>query len=260
MNVMRLGIEKKLLQRFGRSRVTFAELQLLTQRELVIVVTEVRLGSVYTLSADTAPQADVVDAVISSMSIPVLFRPVRIRGLHPSMYFVDGGVLDNFPFHKFPNESTIGLWITELPSQVTPTLEQASGHLELIGASHDPPSLVALALSLEMSLIKRLTLKEHESFFSPHVEQHRVRNIIPLFVRGSGLDMAALQPQHAAELLRNGILMAAIHFLARDSQCVDVFVALFSLYEHLFVRVIRMFFGQLVSAMRQTCEAKPRFG
>jgi NTE family protein len=45
-------------------------------------------------------QGNVVDAVIASASIPVVFRPSVINGT----YYVDGGVIDNFPIAPLENK------------------------------------------------------------------------------------------------------------------------------------------------------------
>ena len=58
------------------------------QKELVVSVTNFRTGE-----AEYLEDGDLVESVIASASIPVLFTPVRLNG----NFYIDGGVVDNFP-------------------------------------------------------------------------------------------------------------------------------------------------------------------
>lgn len=55
---------------------------------MYVSVTNYRTGQVEYLS-----EGDLVESVIASSSIPVLFTPARING----QLYIDGGVVDNFP-------------------------------------------------------------------------------------------------------------------------------------------------------------------
>ncbi|MFW5820397.1 MAG: patatin-like phospholipase family protein [Bacteroidota bacterium] len=63
---------------------TFKELK----KPLWITVTNYRSGQ-----PEYIHQGDVIDAVIASSSIPVLFRPQKING----NFYIDGGITNNFP-------------------------------------------------------------------------------------------------------------------------------------------------------------------
>jgi NTE family protein len=63
---------------------TFEKLQI----PLIIAATDLNNGKIVYFSS-----GDLLNAVIASSSIPVLFRPIVINGIQ----FVDGGVLDNLP-------------------------------------------------------------------------------------------------------------------------------------------------------------------
>jgi predicted acylesterase/phospholipase RssA len=78
---------------------TFLELAKATGRNLVVCVTDLEAGERVLLSVDTAPDLGVALAVRMSISIPVLFTPVRAR-LRPSASmrtYVDGGLFDFCP-------------------------------------------------------------------------------------------------------------------------------------------------------------------
>ncbi len=60
------------------------------KKPLIIAVTNLYSGNIEYLE-----NGDVIEAVIASSSIPVLFTPVEING----QKYVDGGVLDNLPIH-----------------------------------------------------------------------------------------------------------------------------------------------------------------
>lgn len=53
------------------------------------------------------PLCPVVDAVLASMSIPVVWEPVEIDG----QLLVDGGLVDNFPMGVWPEGEALGFWV-----------------------------------------------------------------------------------------------------------------------------------------------------
>jgi len=53
------------------------------------------------------PLCPVVDAVLASMSIPVVWEPVEIDG----QLCVDGGLVDNFPMGVWPDGEALGFWV-----------------------------------------------------------------------------------------------------------------------------------------------------
>jgi len=68
---------------------------------LKIVCTNIDEGCMELLDANS-PDAVVADAVIASMSIPILFRPAAIRGHgKPGTRYVDGGLVSNLPIWAF---------------------------------------------------------------------------------------------------------------------------------------------------------------
>jgi len=79
---------------------TFEELKI----PLFVSATNINNGKVVYFS-----RGELLDPVIASASIPVLFKPVIIN----NSYFVDGGVLDNFPIRPLEGKcmTTIGSFV-----------------------------------------------------------------------------------------------------------------------------------------------------
>lgn len=78
---------------------TFLELAKATGKDLVICVTDLEASERVLLSVDTAPDLGVSLAVRMSISIPILFTPVRarLRPTDPIHTYVDGGLFDFCP-------------------------------------------------------------------------------------------------------------------------------------------------------------------
>ena len=70
---------------------TFGELKI----PLYVTVTDLNNGK-----AEYFSEGDLLNAIIASSSIPVLFKPVVIN----KIYYVDGGVLDNLPIKPIENK------------------------------------------------------------------------------------------------------------------------------------------------------------
>ena len=89
----------KILETHLRSK-TFSELKI----PLFVTATDLNNGKPVYFSA-----GELLDPVIASASIPVLFKPVIINNI----YYVDGGVLDNLPIKPIENKCcfTIGSFV-----------------------------------------------------------------------------------------------------------------------------------------------------
>jgi NTE family protein len=80
----------KILKNSLRAK-TFEELKI----PLYVAATDLNNGK-----AEYFSKGDLIDPVIASASIPVLFQPVLIKNIH----YVDGGVLDNLPVFPIENK------------------------------------------------------------------------------------------------------------------------------------------------------------
>ena len=89
----------KILKTSLRSK-KFSELKI----PLFVSATDLNNGKVVYFS-----EGDLIEPVIASASIPVLFQPVKINGIS----YVDGGVLDNLPIKPIENKCmvTIGSFV-----------------------------------------------------------------------------------------------------------------------------------------------------
>src|ERR1035437_4520402 len=83
----------KILKTSLRSK-KFSELKI----PLFVSATDLNNGKVVYFS-----EGDLIEPVIASASIPVLFQPVKINGIS----YVDGGVLDNLPIKPIENQCRI---------------------------------------------------------------------------------------------------------------------------------------------------------
>lgn len=85
-------------------KVTFGSLQKGTGGTILkVVVTDIagRTIRTYGPGADETPSDEVADAVVASMSIPLFFRPFPFG---PNNFYVDGGLLSNFPAWLFDSD------------------------------------------------------------------------------------------------------------------------------------------------------------
>ena len=79
-----------------RDDVTFLELAKATGRDLVLCATNLEEGRQELFGVDTSPDMGIVKAVRMSISVPLLFTPVR----HGGRTYVDGGVVDYCPVER----------------------------------------------------------------------------------------------------------------------------------------------------------------
>jgi NTE family protein len=86
------GIQKIL--KLHLRATTFEELKI----PLFVTATDINNGKPVYFS-----EGDLIDPVIASASIPVLFQPVKINDIS----YVDGGVLDNLPVHPIENDCRV---------------------------------------------------------------------------------------------------------------------------------------------------------
>jgi NTE family protein len=87
----------------GDGRASFADFRTRGFRDLYIVATNISSHTTTLFSAATTPDVAVVDAAMASSSIPFFFEALQFDGksFGQGDYFVDGGVLTNYPIHVF---------------------------------------------------------------------------------------------------------------------------------------------------------------
>jgi len=87
--------------------ITFKELYDLTNKILTITVVNITKGIVEYQNYITTPNLSVILSIRMSCGIPLLFSPI----LYNNFYYVDGGLLDPFPYFYHKNTKKIGLWL-----------------------------------------------------------------------------------------------------------------------------------------------------
>lgn len=83
-----------------QATITFAELYDITDIELVITGTNISKMRTEYFSKNTTPDMSVSLATIISMSYPYVFNTIKYNG----DYYVDGGMLNNYPMCAFDND------------------------------------------------------------------------------------------------------------------------------------------------------------
>lgn len=97
--VFRQAVRSWLLMKLGVRDMTFAELWEARRFRLIVCVTNVSECACQYLDYCNSPTMSVVDAVMGSISVPLVFEPLVARTSpeeRPSV-LVDGGMTDNFP-------------------------------------------------------------------------------------------------------------------------------------------------------------------
>lgn len=119
-------------QKFGHDKITFQELHQRTQRTLVIYATNATTGRAIAFNHVLAPHTPVYKALFASACIPFIFTPQRI-GDH---YYVDAGMLVNFPWGSFPEEQSIGFRFESDYAKHQPTDSLTTGSEDPCKSSH----------------------------------------------------------------------------------------------------------------------------
>jgi NTE family protein len=139
-----------LLQISGISKILKANLRAKTFGELKIplfvTATDINNGKPVYFS-----EGELIDPVIASASIPVLFQPVKINDIS----YVDGGVLDNLPVHPIENDCRV-----LIGSFVNPIgfIEKISGLINIAERT--------FMLSMSKEIIEKA--KKFDLFVAPH--------------------------------------------------------------------------------------------
>ena len=77
------------------------------------------------LSVDTTPNVRVIDGIMASLSIPVLFKPCSLE--NSEEVYVDGGLINNFPINVFDPSTTLGIrlcWTSSVDKLCYNSLDQ----------------------------------------------------------------------------------------------------------------------------------------
>ena len=102
LNVFEIIIKAKT----NNPKITFQQLFDLTKKKLIITATNLSKRDVEYFNYQTTPNMPISLAVRISISIPILFTPIK----YENDLYIDGCILDNFPVHLFSNDNhTLGI-------------------------------------------------------------------------------------------------------------------------------------------------------
>ncbi len=98
--------------------ITFIELYEKTGKILTLTTTNITKSCSEYHNFLTTPHLKIIDSVLMSMSIPIIFQPVKRSFYYNNVYqenhyYIDGGVMDPFPFKvikKVPIEKKLGIF------------------------------------------------------------------------------------------------------------------------------------------------------
>lgn len=96
-----------ILNKNYHSNITFKELYDLTGKILTIVVVNITKGIPEYHNYITTPDLSILLSVRMSANIPILFSPI----FYNNNYYIDGGLLDPFPYYYHKNTEKFGFWL-----------------------------------------------------------------------------------------------------------------------------------------------------
>lgn len=96
-----------LKEKYNMDDITFEEHYLLTNMKLTFIGTNYNKGTEVAFNHINTPKMSVLTALRISISVPIIFTPV----LYESEYYIDGGLVNNFPIKYCNPSTTIGIYI-----------------------------------------------------------------------------------------------------------------------------------------------------
>ena len=90
--------------------ITFHQFWMKTNIKFVVIGANLQTLKDTEFSYENTPTVPVIDAIMASISIPVLFTPKSI--LQSPHVYVDGGLINNFPINVFDSHDTLGIRLT----------------------------------------------------------------------------------------------------------------------------------------------------
>lgn len=92
-------------------KINFINLYKITKKTLIVTATCVNDKKCYYLSHQTSPTMSVCTAIRMTISFPLYFSPVTYQ----NKLFIDGGCIDNYPFHLFSKnpDEVLGIYLTD---------------------------------------------------------------------------------------------------------------------------------------------------
>ena len=120
---MMIPIIKYLKHMYDIEDITFLDFVKKTGVNLYVNTTNVNTTQRQIFSAENTPNASVIEAVVASMSVPIMFEPVKING----EYYVDGVLSYDMPmdiFSNIPNHNKLGILLMPCKSEELQTYDK----------------------------------------------------------------------------------------------------------------------------------------
>jgi predicted acylesterase/phospholipase RssA len=102
---LRSRVEELLIRKKYPTNITLIQLRQKTDMLFHCVVTDLTTAKVVHIDANSHPDLQVATAMVASMTVPTVYPPILSPDGH---YWVDGGILENFPMMRFNPETLIG--------------------------------------------------------------------------------------------------------------------------------------------------------
>ncbi|XP_022101336.1 uncharacterized protein LOC110984974 isoform X2 [Acanthaster planci] len=160
-------------KKMGNRDLTFEDLYQQTGRELCITVTNMNIMDCTYCHVKTTPDMPIRQAVRMSGCIPGVFCPVKVRKGKTNDYFVDGGLLCNYPIHCYDGwflsmekgDSFLRRFksIEELPKLWEPK--------ERFGERNDKTFGILLYAGNEREVMKQELMDRFDKFIKPSEKQ-----------------------------------------------------------------------------------------
>lgn len=125
-------IEDIIEQYTDKRDTTFQELYDLKGTDVYFQGTNVSTHQLRTFSRETSPDIPLTTAIRISMSIPFFFKSIELDG----HYYVDGGVLDNYPISLFDNKVFISNENNFTVSELDKAINNVIGKVNAPSDSH----------------------------------------------------------------------------------------------------------------------------
>jgi NTE family protein len=170
-------------EKTGNSDYTIKQLWIDKKIKLVIVGTNMNTSSSRYFYPDSKNNMDfdipIRKAIRISMSIPFLFEPV----IYDGDYYVDGGVLDNYPLHVFdgdyPGDSSARLGLCE-PNKSVLGLQIVTNNITNDNNLVNRESLSNL-MQYGYSFIKTFMIENDRRMLSPAYQKRTIKIITPYY-------------------------------------------------------------------------------
>lgn len=133
----------------GQDNVTFAELYAHWPIRLHVAACCIELSTTHYFSVDTTPNMSVIDAIIMSMSVPLLFAAFQYGPWH----YIDGGTLEESPCGPFIGKESVCVIRMNQPNTATNLKDLKMYAIQIINSAmhlrHKYPNFPTVAIDVD---------------------------------------------------------------------------------------------------------------